>query len=79
MLLLVWKLTFFLDNKHIFRQNVLDSMDIILFLVNNHVLFFLKIKCLTIYMTGSFKENVGAYLGLLYFTLCLLLKSIKRD
>ena len=70
---------FFLDIKHIFRNNVLDIMDIILFLVNNHVLFFLIIKCLTIYVNGIYKENVGAYLGLLYFTLCCLLKSIKRE
>jgi hypothetical protein len=71
MLLLVWQQDyFFLDNKHIFRHNVLDNVDIILFLVNNHVLFFLIIKCLTIYVNGSYKENVGAYLGLLYFTLC---------
>jgi hypothetical protein len=70
MLLLVWQQTVFLDIKHIFRQNVLDSVDIILFLVNSHVLFFLIIKCLIIYVNGSYKANVGAYIGLLYFTLC---------
>jgi hypothetical protein len=44
MLLLAWQKIVCFGQQAYFRQNVLDNVDIILFFVNNNILFLLNIK-----------------------------------